>query len=179
MCIRDSPILPVIIPCRILLIALSSYRRAQQRRSLQRPGARNTLDVYKRQRTGRLMLSFLKRSCIPGLLTFAVLAAPVYILAQDTNPANNSGGTGRSAASPPAGSPSTAEDVADDATDPQAPTAPSPGVVPPLAQKPGFFTRWGKAYVADWSGNAPGTDPSLVSKRRGTPPPIALSLIHI
>ena len=37
---------------------------------------------------------------------------------------------------------------------------------------PGFFTRLGRAYVADWSGKAPGTDPSLVSKRRGTPPPI-------
>jgi hypothetical protein len=35
----------------------------------------------------------------------------------------------------------------------------------------GFFHRLGRAYVADWSGNAPGT----VTKeaRRGTPPPIA------
>ena len=49
-----------------------------------------------------------------------------------------------------------------------------PLTVPPFTgPRPGFFTRWGKAYVADWSGNAPGTDPSLVSKRRGTPAPIS------
>ncbi|AXC13386.1 Protein of unknown function DUF1597 [Acidisarcina polymorpha] len=61
----------------------------------------------------------------------------------------------------------------DDAhANPQAPE-PNPGTVPPLAgPKAGFFTRWGQAYVADWHGNAPGTDPKLVSPRRGTPPPI-------
>jgi len=61
--------------------------------------------------------------------------------------------------------------VVEPSADPQSPPA-DPGSVPPLASRPGFFTRWGKAYVADWSGNAPGTDASLVSKRRGTPPPI-------
>ncbi len=78
----------------------------------------------------------------------------------------------------PAGAPDAAastgssSSVSDDASaDPQ--SSPAPGAVPPVTgPKPGFFTRWGKAYVADWSGNAPGTDPSLVSKRRGTPPPI-------
>jgi hypothetical protein len=59
----------------------------------------------------------------------------------------------------------------EDAADPQAPAA-SPGTVPPLASKPGFFTRWGQAYVADWHGNPPGTNPKFVSPRRGTPPPI-------
>jgi hypothetical protein len=48
-----------------------------------------------------------------------------------------------------------------------APTAPAPA--PPLDNS--FMHRWGRAYVADWSGNGPGTavpqDP-----RRGTPPPI-------
>jgi hypothetical protein len=121
------------------------------------------------------MPSFLKLSWMPRLLTFAVLAAPIYTLAQDANLANNTGSvdSGRSAASPDAGATSAAAEVADDAADPQsAPAGPTAGVVPPLAQRPGFFTRWGKAYVADWSGNAPGTDPSLVSKRRGTPAPI-------
>jgi Putative beta-barrel porin-2, OmpL-like. bbp2 len=36
---------------------------------------------------------------------------------------------------------------------------------------PGFFSRWGKAYLADWTGTA-ATDPNA-PKRRGTPPPIA------
>ena len=35
---------------------------------------------------------------------------------------------------------------------------------------PGFFTRWGRAYIADWTGVTP-TDPNA-PKRRGTPPPI-------
>ena len=75
------------------------------------------------------------------------------------------------ASSAPASASATTADANNGDADPQAPTA-SPGVVPPLASRPGFFTRWGQAYVADWHGNSPGTDPSLVSKRRGTPPPI-------
>jgi hypothetical protein len=57
----------------------------------------------------------------------------------------------------------------DSATDPQSTPVAS---APAPAQKPGFFTRWGQAYVADWHGNPPGTDSKLVSPRRGTPPPI-------
>ncbi len=78
-------------------------------------------------------------------------------------------------ANAPAVSPSPADPpavVTDDGNaDPQAPATPA-ATAAPAGPRPGFFTRWGKAYVADWSGNAPGTDPSLVSKRRGTPPPI-------
>ena len=38
-------------------------------------------------------------------------------------------------------------------------------------RKPGFFTRWGKAYLADW---APGADEDPPPpERRGTPPPIS------
>ena len=45
-------------------------------------------------------------------------------------------------------------------------TAPAPPV------KAGFFTRLGRAYVLDWASTPPVTDPSLVSPRRGTPPPL-------
>lgn len=38
-----------------------------------------------------------------------------------------------------------------------------------LRSRPGFFARWGKAYVADWTGTAPSDQPV----RRGTPPPIS------
>jgi hypothetical protein len=36
--------------------------------------------------------------------------------------------------------------------------------------KPGFFARWGKAYLADWQGTTP-VDPNA-PKRRGTPAPL-------
>lgn len=39
------------------------------------------------------------------------------------------------------------------------------------AKKPGFFARWGRAYVADWTGKTP-TDPNA-PQRRGTPAPIS------
>ncbi|MGA2649355.1 MAG: outer membrane beta-barrel protein [Terracidiphilus sp.] len=42
------------------------------------------------------------------------------------------------------------------------------GAVPKV--KPGFFARWGKAYLMDWAGTTP-TDPNA-PQRRGTPPPI-------
>ena len=45
-------------------------------------------------------------------------------------------------------------------------TAPAPAV------KAGFFTRLGRAYVLDWKGTPPTTDPAFLSPRRGTPPPI-------
>ncbi|MGD0732093.1 MAG: outer membrane beta-barrel protein [Terracidiphilus sp.] len=41
--------------------------------------------------------------------------------------------------------------------------------VPPKP-KAGFFTRWGKAYLSDWTGTTP-VDPNS-PQRRGTPPPI-------
>ncbi len=69
------------------------------------------------------------------------------------------------------GATATASSDEDAGADPQAPAA-SPGTVPPLASRRGFFTRWGQAYVADWHGNSPGTNPKFVSPRRGTPPPI-------
>src|SRR5271165_1127781 len=46
------------------------------------------------------------------------------------------------------------------------PNAPAPAV------KAGFFTRLGRAYVLDWKGTAPTTDPAFLSPRRGTPAPI-------
>ena len=49
----------------------------------------------------------------------------------------------------------------------QATSASAPAV--PL-KRPGFFTRWGKAYLADWTGTTP-TDPNA-PKRRGTDAPI-------
>jgi len=40
----------------------------------------------------------------------------------------------------------------------------------PAKSKPGFFTRWGKAYLADWTGTT-ASDPNA-PKRRGTDAPI-------
>jgi hypothetical protein len=59
------------------------------------------------------------------------------------------------------------------AADSSAPEPQASTPVPPAnaSPKPGFFTRWGKAYVADWTGTTP-TDPNA-PKRRGTPPPIS------
>jgi len=52
------------------------------------------------------------------------------------------------------------------------PAAPVPPVAPPLFKPTdGFFTRWGKAYAADWTGTTP-SDPNP-PKRRGTPGPIS------
>ena len=48
------------------------------------------------------------------------------------------------------------------------PTAPTAPTAPP--SNPGFFARWGKAYIADWTGTTP-VDLNA-PKRRGTPPPI-------
>jgi hypothetical protein len=47
-----------------------------------------------------------------------------------------------------------------------------PDVAPPPAQKqkPGFFTRWSKAYLADWTAGSADDPPP--PERRGTPPPI-------
>jgi hypothetical protein len=54
------------------------------------------------------------------------------------------------------------------------PTAPQAtiGALPegPSKFKPGFFARWGKAYLADWTGTSL-VDPNA-PKRRGTPVPI-------
>jgi len=48
-----------------------------------------------------------------------------------------------------------------------------PAAAPATQSKasPGFFTRWGKAYLADWT-NTTATDPNA-PQRRGTPAPIS------
>ena len=61
-----------------------------------------------------------------------------------------------------------AADTADASGSGQAPVAATLASTPKL--KPGFFARWGKAYLADWTGTTP-TDPNA-PKRRGTDPPI-------
>jgi hypothetical protein len=50
-------------------------------------------------------------------------------------------------------------------------TAPAAAPAPIFKPTDGFFIRWGKAYVADWTGATP-ADPNA-PKRRGTPPPIS------
>ncbi len=50
---------------------------------------------------------------------------------------------------------------------PEAPPAPE-ATTNPAKSQPGFFARWGKAYIADWT--AATSDPP---KRRGTPPPLS------
>ncbi len=52
-----------------------------------------------------------------------------------------------------------------DGSDRSVPTAPF------FKPTDGFFTRWGKAYLADWTGTAP-SDPNA-PQRRGTPAPIS------
>jgi hypothetical protein len=53
---------------------------------------------------------------------------------------------------------------------PQAPAAAADSAAKPAPPLPGFFARWGKAYLMDWTGTTP-VDPNP-EKRRGTPPPI-------
>ena len=122
------------------------------------------------------MLIFLKRFRFFALLCAFSISAPRFTAAQAVSASDNStvvADSSNSASALPAAPDQPAagantEPVADPQTQAPAPA----GTVPPLASRPGFFTRWGQAYVADWHGNSPGTDPSLVSKRRGTPPPI-------
>ncbi len=52
---------------------------------------------------------------------------------------------------------------------PESPT--TPALTPPSTSDAGFFSRWGHAYLADWSGNSPGTQVPQ-QPRRGTPAPI-------
>ncbi len=51
------------------------------------------------------------------------------------------------------------------------PAAPEPAATGAAADSAGFFTRLGRAYVADWSGHSPITQ-ATSQDRRGTPPPI-------
>jgi len=51
------------------------------------------------------------------------------------------------------------------------PAAPAPAAAPATPPDNGFFHRLGRAYVADWGGNGPGTAVPQ-STRRGTPGPI-------
>src|SRR5580692_2672028 len=62
-----------------------------------------------------------------------------------------------------------------DSPEPPSPQAPAPAAAPtfpssPVKPPPGFFTRFGWAYLADWTGITP-TDPNA-PKRRGTDAPI-------
>ena len=123
------------------------------------------------------MLVFLKRFRVFLLVGAFTVWAPRFMAAQavgasDDKPAGDGANPSTTVVSLPASNdqPILRAD-AEPAADPQAPAA-SPGTVPPLASRPGFFTRWGQAYVADWHGNPPGTDPKFLSPRRGTPPPI-------
>jgi hypothetical protein len=63
---------------------------------------------------------------------------------------------------------STSQDSSTSADDAK-PASPAPA--PFFKPTDGFFTRWGKAYIADWTGTAP-SDPNA-PKRRGTPAPIS------
>ena len=49
------------------------------------------------------------------------------------------------------------------------PAVPSPATGTAPKVKPGFFARWGNAYLMDWKGTTP-TDPNA-PQRRGTPTP--------
>ena len=69
-----------------------------------------------------------------------------------------------------ADAPASVPDAPDAAAQQQSPSTAPALTAPALDQ--GFFHRLGRAYVADWAGTAPTTDPKLVSPRRGTPPPI-------
>jgi hypothetical protein len=51
----------------------------------------------------------------------------------------------------------------------QAPTPEAKAI--PAKTAPGFFARWGRAYIADWTGTT-ATDPNA-PRRRGTPAPIS------
>jgi hypothetical protein len=116
------------------------------------------------------MLSTIKRSSLPGLFLAFTVALPLLTLGQPTADSKDAS-TGDGAISSTVGTtPATTEIAADPQSAPNATPPDSPTAAP--ASRPGFFTRWGEAYVADWKGNAPGTDPSLVSKRRGFPAPI-------
>ena len=46
-----------------------------------------------------------------------------------------------------------------------------PALTPPSTSEAGFFSRWGHAYLSDWSGNSPGTQIPQ-QPRRGTPAPL-------
>jgi hypothetical protein len=52
------------------------------------------------------------------------------------------------------------------------PAAPAPAATGNAAESAGFFTRLGRAYVADWGGHSPATQ-ATSQDRRGTPPPIS------
>ena len=62
-----------------------------------------------------------------------------------------------------------AESPSLDAPRPAGQSTPASASAPPKP-KPGFLTRWGRAYLADWTGTTP-VDPNA-PQRRGTPPPI-------
>ncbi len=125
------------------------------------------------------MLVFLKRFQVFSLLCAFTIAAPKLIAAQSVaaaddksaRDAENSSKT--DVALPPSNDQPTVKTSNEPSAESQSPAADPGKPSPATGPEPGFFTRWGQAYVADWSGHPPGTDPSLVSPRRGYPPPIS------
>lgn len=123
------------------------------------------------------MLVFLKRFRLFVLLCALTMSAPRFLAAQaEAADGKSAVAVANSSTTTVALAASNDQPIVDAPPDPPADSqasAAEPGkVLAATGTKPGFFTRWGEAYVADWSGPAPGTDPSLVSPRRGTPPPI-------
>jgi hypothetical protein len=69
------------------------------------------------------------------------------------------------------GGPSASEGPGQPADQGQTNQEPQAGATPAVSvHQPDFFTRWGKAYIADWTGTT-ASDPNA-PKRRGTPAPI-------
>ena len=94
---------------------------------------------------------FLKKQTTLSLLLAACIIAPVAVHAQATDAAAD---------------PATTSTSAQAAT----PSAPTPATTTPPALDQSFFHRLGRAYVADWAGNGPGS--AIPETRRGTPAPI-------
>jgi hypothetical protein len=117
------------------------------------------------------MLVFVERFRVSALLCAWIGFAPQLVAAQAA--ASAGAVTAGDVAIASARDQPTGGASAGTSSDAQAPSAAVPAQAAATEPQPGFFTRWGKAYVADWSGHGPGADASLVSPRRGTPPPLA------
>lgn len=108
------------------------------------------------------------------MLTISVLAmhsnceAQTAVEITSTNMQTKDGSGSLEADAPAASASSTVEAQAAQVAEP-VPQAvhTTPG---PMKPKPGFFARWGAAYLMDWAGTTP-TNPNA-EQRRGTPPPI-------
>jgi hypothetical protein len=96
-----------------------------------------------------MSLKFLQKQTTLSLLLATSVLAPVAIRAQVTD---------------------TAADPATTSTSVQAPAPATPATPTPPALDQSFLHRLGRAYVADWAGNGPGS--AIPETRRGTPAPI-------